>query len=253
MFSGLLFFADDDVDSNVLEHVEEQGGEIRSSTANKEVIWLVNQQIDRENHGKQYTRVFQNWVNMSIHQQRPVDLVPFTISGNSLFNKKTKTTVSGDRYTKGEDDKLWKFATVTHDGHDMTQAELWDLAEEEAVVPERTGLSMLKRYRELRKQRNVMDKTYRPYSLMDDQSIMRWAWYWYTCTHAEEGSIWEMAAAKRIVQGRNEMQLKGRYNRLVQQHKGAKELLRYAVRIQAHGEETWNAFFTKADVVVIDE
>jgi hypothetical protein len=97
------------------------------------------------------------------------------------------------------------------------------------------------------KKRNVPDKTYRHYKLLDDRSIIRWAWYWRNCKHAEEGTIWEAAAANRVVQGRNAIQLKGRYNRLVKQHKGAKALLKYAASIQAIDEENWNAFFAKPD------
>jgi hypothetical protein len=129
LFKGFVFRSDENVDYNKLEQMEEQGGEIPSSSHKESVVWLVNQLIGVN---RKHERVFQHWVNMCIHQQKRVDLAPFTI--DNTYKKEKIMVSAGDRYDKDEDARLWSFATIAHNGSDMTQEELWKLAEQEDLV-----------------------------------------------------------------------------------------------------------------------
>jgi hypothetical protein len=264
VFAGTTFYVDSDVNEQVIEGIRQERGVIVSELPAEprnpnNLLWIVNQ--DCRNKAASGCRVvFQNWVNMCLLRGKQVDPAPFSVtpSPSAILapppppaSEQPKKRTKGERYTAEEDETLWSFA-ASHAEQKLKQEELWNLAQEEGLLEGRTAVSMLKRYRQLKSERNVHDKHNKHYTESDDLNILRWAWLWQNRDRTgalAHFSIWEAAAQHHIVWGRGGSQLSARFSRLVAKHKGMEQTMTEAARVECFDEDKWTLFVAKENIM----
>ena len=118
--------------------------------------------------------VFAHWVAACHVREEIVDQRMFRLSkqGSDEDTKRHHALLYSE-----EDKTLLDFA-ASHKDEELTQEQLWELAEEEGIL-ERNALSMLQRYRILKQKK---DKKFKHYAEYEVNNILAWAYCWNCLT-----------------------------------------------------------------------
>ncbi len=222
LFGDALFYLDEDVTQDVRKLLREGGGAMYFGKPNGNLasaVFIVNQNWAAARE-KPYTVVFQDWVKKCVLQGVLVDTLPFLVSlpvtPFATTTTTTTTTTRGKRapvYTKREDDEMKRFAFRELEDHpNMTQSELWQKAQEENLLLDRTAIGMEKHYSKL--SRKGLAKVGIHFDEHEQQTLQAWAWCWENRPHPGLRSKWEVAEAENALFGRTAVQMKLRYSRL---------------------------------------
>lgn len=244
LFTGWSFYLDDDVNDEVKNFVDQEGGvsvgDEPPDSYQAKCLWLVNQHYLKVNKEDPFEPracrvILHQWVNACMLKQSLVDMAPFLVSspveeeGVTPIAKKAKesaaevaqvTAAATVRYTPEEDERLWQFSRE-HEDDNYTQERLWSKAERVKLLPGRTARSMQNRFQTVKAKHHPMDTTHRHYSSLDDLELMSWAWCWHHYKRKDYTMLmWEAAETKCLLFGRKSSQMESRYKKLLAMHKG---------------------------------
>ena len=163
-----------------------------------------------------------------------VDRAPFVIRGADHPKVPGKAFL----YTEQEDDALREFAGAYYDVK-ITQQRLWAKAEKEDILPGRTAISMLKRYKKLTT--TLVSPANSHYSLNDERRIRLFVYLWKTKKPGVPG-MWKAAEENQVVSHRSANQMKHKYQEMLNKCKNKKEFMEAAKDLQVYVEDDWKCF-----------
>jgi hypothetical protein len=263
LFSGFCFYLDSDVDERVRELLETKGGKLVSSLEKplpENFMRIINQQdeiyLARE-ACTEYQVVYQNWVNVCVLQRVFFDVSSFVAcEPPSVTRSREKRKLQQENsapskrgkpapYTKKEDDILREFATrYAKDEQIDTQELLWGFAVKKKILPQRTAVSMQKRYAALKKGECLLPRIGEHFKPGEDLALLNWDWCWRNMDRLnnEIPSKWHAAVEHNVVHRRKADALQSRYKTLIKE-KGGLERAMASVRPNMVCDEMWFKFF----------
>jgi hypothetical protein len=218
MFKGWIFHMESGVHPGIRGLVERHEGLITEHQENA-TCCLVDIDYVLRNKSTNEAKVLADWVAACHIKGQVVSKTPFLLTNEEDERKKR---LHGALYSVEEDETLLRFAKL-HEGENLTQEKLWNLAEEEGIL-ERNAVSMLHRYRFIKQKTNKKNKHYTEY---DVNSILAWAYCWYRMEPKQphNGKIWEVAASRYLVYGKTASELESKFEHLTSKHGGKQKTL----------------------------